>query len=76
MSVLGTCQEEQEVCYVQAISGGFYIIIQAWIYFLQPQHRIGVAIGDSVLDLSAVKHLFSGPELSSKQHVFSEVCYA
>lgn len=34
--------------------------------------RIGVAIGDYVLDLNEVKHLFNGPVLSSKQHVFSE----
>lgn len=35
-------------------------------------HRIGVAIGDYVLDLRKVKHLFNGPELSSKQDVFAE----
>jgi len=35
-------------------------------------HRVGVAIGNYVLDLSQIKHLFNGPELSSKQHVFQE----
>uniref|UniRef100_A0A0K0FMY5 Fumarylacetoacetase n=1 Tax=Strongyloides venezuelensis TaxID=75913 RepID=A0A0K0FMY5_STRVS len=33
--------------------------------------RIGVAIGEEILDLSVVKHLFNGPILSSKQDVFS-----
>ncbi|XP_067411805.1 fumarylacetoacetase isoform X3 [Emydura macquarii macquarii] len=37
-----------------------------------PRHRIGVAIGDQVLDLSAVKHLFSGPALSKHQNVFDQ----
>ena len=32
-----------------------------------PKHRIGVAIGDSVLDLSKVKHLFKGPYMISHQ---------
>ncbi|CAI9742952.1 fumarylacetoacetasefumarylacetoacetase-like [Octopus vulgaris] len=35
-----------------------------------PHHRIGVAIGDQILDLSVVKHLFTGPELKNSQHVF------
>ena len=35
-----------------------------------PRHRIGVAIGDSVLDLSAVSHLFQGPVLSQHRDVF------
>ena len=35
-----------------------------------PRHRIGVAIGDSVLDLSAVCHLFQGPVLSQHRDVF------
>jgi len=34
--------------------------------------RIGVAIGDYVLDLSQIKHLFDGPELKDK-HVFEQV---
>jgi len=38
----------------------------------QPQHRIGVAIGDQILDLSKVSHLFSGPLLKSHQQVFRE----
>ena len=40
---------------------------------LQPKHRIGVAIGDFVLDLSVIKHLFNGPVMSTKQHVFEQV---
>ncbi|XP_067003237.1 fumarylacetoacetase [Anabrus simplex] len=34
--------------------------------------RIGVAIGDQILDLKVVSHLFRGPELQDKQHVFHE----
>ena len=30
-----------------------------------PRHRIGVAIGEYVLDLSSVSHLFTGPLMSS-----------
>jgi len=33
---------------------------------------IGVAIGESILDLSQVTHLFTGPLLSGQQHVFKE----
>ncbi|KAK7091460.1 hypothetical protein V1264_009139 [Littorina saxatilis] len=36
------------------------------------KHRIGVAIGDHILDLSVVKGLFDGPALSKEQHVFDE----
>jgi hypothetical protein len=32
-----------------------------------PQHRIGVAIGDSILDLSKVAHLLTGPLLQKHQ---------
>lgn len=35
-------------------------------------HRIGVAIGDQVLDLSVISHLFDGPLLKNKQQVFKE----
>ncbi|XP_048375578.1 fumarylacetoacetase isoform X1 [Sphaerodactylus townsendi] len=35
-------------------------------------HRIGVAIGNQVLDLSAVKHLFDGPVLSKHHHIFDQ----
>ncbi|XP_070809834.1 fumarylacetoacetase isoform X2 [Pituophis catenifer annectens] len=38
----------------------------------KPRHRIGVAIGDQVLDLNAVKHLFDGPVLSKQHHVFEQ----
>jgi fumarylacetoacetase len=36
-----------------------------------PVKRIGVAIGDYILDLSLVKHFFSGPNLANKQEVFT-----
>ena len=32
-----------------------------------PKHRIGVAIGDTILDLSKIKHLFKGPYMASHQ---------
>jgi len=38
----------------------------------QPEQRIGVAIGDQILDLSKISNLFSGPLLKTKQHVFRE----
>ena len=57
----------------------FYSLIQTnfnqtpnYVY-LQPQHRIGVAIGDKILDLSVIKHLFSGPALNGNQDVFNKV---
>ncbi|KNC85290.1 fumarylacetoacetase [Sphaeroforma arctica JP610] len=34
--------------------------------------RIGVAIGDQVLDLSQVKHFFDGPAMAANQRVFDE----
>ncbi|CAD5125243.1 DgyrCDS13485 [Dimorphilus gyrociliatus] len=37
-----------------------------------PKHRIGVAIGDKILDLGIIKHLFNGPILSSCQDVFDK----
>ena len=33
----------------------------------EPRHRIGVAIGDYVLDLSSIAHLFTGPLMSGHQ---------
>ncbi|XP_057370834.1 fumarylacetoacetase-like [Daphnia carinata] len=38
----------------------------------KPQQRIGVAIGEHILDLHAVAHLFNGPELKNNQNVFQE----
>eukprot|EP00062_Callorhinchus_milii_P002403 gi/632938548/ref/XP_007905410.1/ PREDICTED: fumarylacetoacetase isoform X1 [Callorhinchus milii] len=38
----------------------------------KPNHRLGVAIGDQILDLSVIKHLFSGPVLSKHQDVFDQ----
>ena len=43
------------------------------ILLLQPRHRIGVAIGDKILDLSVVAHLFNGPVMSANQDVFNQV---
>lgn len=43
------------------------------MFLLQPKHRIGVAIGDYVLDLSQIAHLFNGDVLKQHQDVFKEV---
>ncbi|XP_036400347.1 fumarylacetoacetase [Megalops cyprinoides] len=37
-----------------------------------PRHRIGVAIGDQILDLSVVKAFFNGPVLARHQDVFDQ----
>jgi hypothetical protein len=39
---------------------------------IQDKHRIGVAIGDQILDLSVVKHLFENEQL---QQAFQEVSH-
>ncbi|CAF0970627.1 unnamed protein product [Adineta steineri] len=36
------------------------------------KHRIGVAIGTKILDLSVIKHLFDGAQMKDKQNVFEE----
>ncbi|KAG8440844.1 hypothetical protein GDO86_006543 [Hymenochirus boettgeri] len=38
----------------------------------EPRHRIGVAIGDQILDLSVIRNLFTGPFMSGNQDVFNE----
>jgi hypothetical protein len=49
-------------------------VIMRWVsLLLQPTPRIGVAIGDQVLDLGTIKHIFDGPHLRSHQHVFEQV---
>ncbi|KAH7696262.1 fumarylacetoacetase-like, partial [Aphelenchoides avenae] len=37
-----------------------------------PRRRIGVAIGEKILDLSVIAHLFTGPQLKSHQDVFQK----
>nr|XP_020444154.1 fumarylacetoacetase [Monopterus albus] len=37
-----------------------------------PKHRIGVAIGDQILDLSVIKFLFQGPVISKHHNVFDQ----
>ncbi|XDV18646.1 hypothetical protein PO909_024294 [Leuciscus waleckii] len=37
-----------------------------------PRRRIGVAIGDQILDLSVIKDLFNGPALGPHQDVFEQ----
>uniref|UniRef100_A0A914R1A6 Fumarylacetoacetase n=1 Tax=Parascaris equorum TaxID=6256 RepID=A0A914R1A6_PAREQ len=49
----------------------------SWVSFLlfeEVFRLIGVAIGDYILDLSQVKHFFTGPYLSAKQNVFEQDC--
>jgi len=40
---------------------------------LQPRHRIGVAFKDQVIDLSEIKHYFTGPVLASRLDIFDQV---
>ncbi|KAK2585618.1 hypothetical protein KPH14_010243 [Odynerus spinipes] len=40
----------------------------------KPEKRIGVAIGDQILDLSLIAHLFDGPLLKNNQDVFRHDC--
>lgn len=40
----------------------------------QADKHIGVAIGDLILDLNVVAHLFNGPLLKDKQNVFKVNC--
>lgn len=44
------------------------------IMIFQPNKRIGVAIGEEILDLSQIAHLFDGPLLKDKQYVFLKDC--
>nr|XP_045613587.1 fumarylacetoacetase-like [Procambarus clarkii] len=37
-----------------------------------PSHHIGVAIGNLILDLSVISHLFNGPVLKAHQQVFQQ----
>ena len=46
--------------------------IQFFFHF-QPQPRIGVAIGDQILDVQPVKTFFNGPLLKNVQNVFDQV---
>lgn len=50
-----------------------FIVRTFHLFCFQPQHRIGVAISNYILDLSVIKHLFTGSELSHRQHVFDKV---
>lgn len=42
-------------------------------FFVKSHPRVGVAIGDHVLDVSAVQNLFTGPIMSKNASVFNEV---
>ena len=39
---------------------------------LKATPRPGVAVGDYILDLCAVRHLFTGPNLCAQQDVFTK----
>ena len=41
--------------------------------FLKPRRRIGVAIGEYVLDLCEISDLFTGPVMSQRKQVLQEV---
>uniref|UniRef100_A0A674A4C7 Fumarylacetoacetase n=1 Tax=Salmo trutta TaxID=8032 RepID=A0A674A4C7_SALTR len=50
----------------------FSYTVSCAIKLWHPRHRIGVAIGDQILDLSVIKSLFRGPVLSNHQDVFDQ----
>lgn len=50
-----------------------FLITYMYLFKLQSQKHIGVAIGEWILDLNVISHLFTGPLLKDKQHVF-KVC--
>lgn len=59
-------------------SGSALWIIYSYVsiivcFISQPEHRIGVAIGDQILDLRVIKSLFQGPVISKHQDVFDQV---
>lgn len=62
------------LCIVYVITAGILLTYIIMPMCFQPTHRIGVAIGNQVLDLSVIRHLFTGPVLQSQQDVFAEVC--
>lgn len=49
------------------------MVVYNFVLFLQPTPRIGVAIGDLILDLRCIAHLFNGPILRKNQYVFKQV---
>lgn len=57
----------------------FQIAVVSWhwlgvIFFhLKPRRRIGVAIGEYVLDLGEISDLFTGPVMSQRKQVIQEV---
>lgn len=63
----------QYMSYLQFTFCSHILVIMPMCF--QPTHRIGVAIGNQVLDLSVIRHLFTGPVLQSQQDVFTEVFY-
>jgi len=57
----------------ESLSDYFFPTLTFTILLFQAKPRIGVAIGDHILDLAAVAHLFNGEHLKQHQDVFSEV---
>ncbi|KAJ1367397.1 hypothetical protein KIN20_028299 [Parelaphostrongylus tenuis] len=51
---------------------GGHVTRHAVISYPWPRHRIRVAIGECILDLSVVAHLFDGPALKAHQNVFKQ----
>lgn len=55
----------------------FHLSLAYWSWRLfcdpQPRHRIGVAIGEHVLDLAEISDLFTGPLMSQRKSVLQEV---
>lgn len=56
--------------YYALTSLSLQLLIKNTILYFQTDKHIGVAIGEWILDLNAISHLFNGPLLKDKQHVF------
>ena len=72
----GLLQGSSRTCKKNPKIGGLLYTLSMTFYasfLLQPTHRIGVAIGTQILDLSVVKHLFNGTIMQHNQGVFDKV---
>ena len=49
------------------------VLLSLSYMYLQPSPRIGVAIGEYVLDVREVAQYFTGPQLSARREVMMEV---
>lgn len=65
--------EPLDRCRMVEVCCGWSVMTSERVLFPKTKHRIGVAIGDQILDLSVIKSLFRGPVISRHQDVFDQV---